>query len=301
LAVLDSTIQRSSSSSPRSRSPLRRRIVVIVLVVLALALITASFRETSNGRLHGAQNIAASAMRPFEVGADRVARPVRAAWDWVDGLATARSENTKLKRELRDTRQRYAQAQSAQNENVVLQKLLEYQRGPLFPKDYRAVNAAVIARAATDVQQQVTVSAGSDQSVRVNDPVVTADGLVGRVARVASGVAAITLLTDARSAVAAVDLSTSAYGLVQHGAGGGAQLMLGRVPKDRVVHEGDFVVTAGTQLGALPDIYPKGILIGRVTSVDQNDVDIFKQIQIAPFADFSALDSVTILVPKGRR
>jgi rod shape-determining protein MreC len=274
---------------------------VIVLVVLALALITASFRETSNGRLHGAQNIAASAMRPFEVGADRVARPFRDAWNWFDGLATARSENTKLKRELRDTRQRYAQAQSAQNENVVLQKLLEYQRGPLFPKDYRAVNAAVIARAASDVQQQVTVSAGSNQSVRVNDPVVTADGLVGRVARVASGVAAITLLTDARSAVAAVDLSTNAYGLVQHGAGGGAQLMLGRVPKDRVVHEGDFVVTAGTQLGALPDIYPKGILIGRVTSVDQNDVDIFKQIQIAPFADFSALDSVTILVPKERR
>ena len=46
--------------------------------------------------------------------------------------------------------------------------------------------------------------------------------------------------------------------------------------------------------------YPKGILIGRVTSVDQNDVDIFKQIQIEPFADFSSLDSVAILVPRSR-
>jgi cell shape-determining protein MreC len=50
----------------------------------------------------------------------------------------------------------------------------------------------------------------------------------------------------------------------------------------------------------LPDIYPKGILIGRVTSVDQNDVDIFKQIQVAPFGDFSSLDSVAILVPRTR-
>jgi rod shape-determining protein MreC len=274
---------------------------VIALVVLALALITVSFRETSNGKLHGAQNVASSAMRPFEVGADRVARPFRDAYNWFDGLVTARSENQKLKSDLRDVRQRYAAAQSAQNENLMLQKLLDYQRGPLFPKDYVAVNAAVIARAASDVQQQVTVSAGSDQNVHVNDPVVTADGLVGRVSRVASGVAAVTLLTDARSAVAAVDLSTNAYGLVQHGAGGGAQLMLGRVPKDRVVREGDFVVTAGTQLGALPDIYPKGILIGRVSSVDQNDVDIFKQIQVGPFADFSALDSVTILIPRTRR
>ena len=109
----------------------------------------------------------------------------------------------------------------------------------------------------------------------------------------------MTLLTDATSAVAALDLTTNAYGLVQHG--GGAQLGFGRVPKDRIVHAGDLVVTAGTQLATLPDIYPKGILIGRVTSVDQNDVDIFKQIQVEPFADFSSLESVAILVPKGRR
>ena len=67
------------------------------------------------------------------------------------------------------------------------------------------------------------------------------------------------------------------------------------------MHDGDFVVTAGTQLGALPDIYPKGILIGRVTSVDQNDVDTFKQIQIDPFADFSSLDSLAVLIPKSRK
>ena len=54
------------------------------------------------------------------------------------------------------------------------------------------------------------------------------------------------------------------------------------------------------QLGRLPDIYPKGIPIGRVSSVDQNDVDTFKTIQVEPFADFSSLDAVTILVPKDR-
>jgi rod shape-determining protein MreC len=239
-------------------------------------------------------------MKPFEVAANRVARPFRDAYNWFDGLTTARSQNQKLKQELRQLRQEYATAQSAENENVQLQKLLDYKRGPSFPKDFNAVNASVLARGATDIEQKITVSAGSRQKVRVNDPVVTSDGLVGKVTSVAPDVASVTLLIDATSAVTAVDLKTKAYGLVQHGAGGGTQLVFGRVPKDRIVHSGDLVVTAGTQLAALPDIYPKGILIGRVTSVDQNDVDIFKQIQVSPFADFSSIDSVAILVPRSR-
>jgi rod shape-determining protein MreC len=89
--------------------------------------------------------------------------------------------------------------------------------------------------------------------------------------------------------------------LIQHGPGGGSQLVFGRVSKDKVVKLGDFVVTAGTQLTTLPDIYPRGILIGKVTSVYQNNVDEFKHVQVDPFADFSSLDSVAILVPQNRR
>jgi rod shape-determining protein MreC len=304
LAVLDSSVRRRPASSPltsRSRSPFKRRAVVVVLVLVSLALITASFRETSDGRVHGVQNTAASVLRPFEVAADRIARPFRDAYGWFHGLVTARSENQELKSELRDVRQRYAAAQSALAENAALKQLLDYQQGPRFPTDFRAVNASVAARAPTDIQQQITLSAGSNQGVREDDPVVTADGLVGRVTRVAPSVAQVTLLSDPTSAVAAIDLETNAYGLVHAAAAGETQLMLGRVAKKQVVTKGDAVVTAGTQLGELPDIYPRGILIGRVESVDQSDVDNFKVIQVTPFADLSSLDSVTVLVPKTRR
>jgi rod shape-determining protein MreC len=303
LAVLDSSVRRTAPTSPtsRSRSPLRRRIVVVGLVVVSLALITASFRETSEGRLHSIQNGGAAVMKPFEVAADRVARPFRDAYHWFDGLVDARSENQKLKKEVRELRQENATAQSAVNENVSLKSLLHYEQGPTFPQGFRAVNASVVARGATNIEQKVTVSAGSHQGVRVNDPVVTSDGLLGKVTRVTPNLARVTLLTDATSAVAAVDLKTKAYGLIEHGAGSGTQLILGRVPKDRRVREGDRIVTAGTQLPQLPDIYPKGILIGRVTSVEQSDVDIYKQIQVSPYADFSSADAVAILVPRDRR
>ena len=303
LAVLDSSVRRPTSSSPkgRSRNPLVRRAVVVTLVVLSLVLITISFRESSGGPLHGVQNVGASVMKPFEVAANRVARPFQDAYGWFSGLVTARSENAKLKKEVEQLRQRYATAQTAENENASLKRLLHYESGPSFPRNYKAVNASVLARGSADVEERIVVSAGSSQGVRVNDPVVTTDGLIGRVTRVAHGLSSVTLLTDPTSSVAASDLTSKAYGLIDHGPSGGTQLVFDRVSKEKVVNDGDYVVTAGTQLASLPDIYPRGILIGRVTSVYQNNVDEFKHVQVQPFADFSSLDSVAILVPLSRR
>ena len=278
-----------------------RRAVVVTLVVVSLVLITISFRESSGGPLHGVQNAGAAVMKPFEVAANRVARPFRDAYGWFSSLTTARSENAKLRKEVEQLRQQYATAQTAENENASLKRLLHYESGPSFPANFKAVNASVLARPSPDVEQRIIVSAGSNQGVRVNDPVVTTDGLVGRVTRVAHGLSQVTLLTDATSAVAASDLTSKAYGLVEHGPGGGTQLAFDRVSKDKVVNDGDYVVTAGTQLSSLPDIYPRGILIGRVTSVYQNNVDEFKHVQVQPLADFSSVDSVAILVPLSRR
>ena len=97
------------------------------------------------------QNTGAAVMKPFEVAANRVARPFRDAYNWFDGLDTARNENKKLRAEVERLRQSYATAQTAQNENASLKRLLHYERGPSFPKDFRAVNASVLARGAPDI------------------------------------------------------------------------------------------------------------------------------------------------------
>ena len=122
---------------------------------------------------------------------------------------------------------------------------------------------------------------------------MTADGLVGNVTLVAGREARVTLLTDQESAVSAVDLQTRAIGIVRHGQGGG--LILDRVSKDQKVNDGDTIVTAGTRSGVLPDLYPRGIQIGKVTSVGQSDTDLYKQIQISPYVPFGSLDSVVVL------
>jgi rod shape-determining protein MreC len=302
LAVLGQSVRRPAASpfTSRSGSALRRRIVVAVLVVLSLALITASFRESSSGPLHDVQNAGAAALRPFEVVTERIARPFRDAWGWFDGLLSARSENERLRKENQALRQKYVTARGAQEKYVALQLLLDYQRGPEFPDEFRAVNTSVLGHAPSQFQQQITIAAGSDQGIREDDPVVTADGLVGKVTRVASDQAVVTLLTDATSAVAAVDLTTNARGVIRHGAGGGIALFFDRVTKAEVVEKEDIVVTAGTQEGSLPSVYPRGIAIGKITSFAQSDTDIYKRIQVEPFAKFSSLDAVAVLVPKRR-
>jgi rod shape-determining protein MreC len=295
VAVLGSPARRAATSSYSSRvsSTLKRRIVLGVLVVLSLALITVYFKESNGGALHGLQSGGATVLRPFEVGAERVAAPFRDAYGWFSGLVHARARAKRLQAEVDQLRQKEIQYQGAAAENQALRKQLNYVDSPRFPADFAPINARVLARPPGEFEQQIVISAGSASGVRLHAPVVTADGLVGNVTLVTGREARVTLLTDQESAVSAVDLQTRAIGIVRHGQGGG--LILDRVSKDQKVNDGDTIVTAGTQSGGLPDLYPRGIQIGKVTSVGQSDTDLYKQIQISPYVPFGSLDSVVVL------
>jgi len=271
-----------------------------LLVLASLVLISVSFRSGDDGPLSGVQSAGATALRPFAVGVERVAQPFRDAYGWADSLLGARSEAEQLRAEVRDLRQRAIQSEFALQENEYLRRLLEYLDGPRFPDDFEPVAAEVVSRPAGAFTQAIVVAAGSGNSVRINDPVVTADGLVGLVTRVTAGTARIQLLTDEEAAVSAVDLRSGAPGIVLHSRGTRETLVLDRVRKKDVVRVGDEVVTSGWRAGLLSSLYPKGIPIGKVTSVGQTDTDLFQQVQVDPFVDFGTLDAVLVLVPKER-
>jgi rod shape-determining protein MreC len=298
-AVLGLPVRRPAPRplSSRSTSALRRRIVLGLLVLAALALITASFRESSDGPLHDAQGAVASAVQPLEVAVERVARPFRDAYGWTKDLFGARSENERLKAENELLQQQVIQNESALQQNVQLKRLLVYREGPSFPADYDGVAAEVIARPASAFEQEIVVTAGSNDGVRLNAAVVTADGFVGTVTKVTSGAARVRLLTDESSAVSSVDLRTRASGVVVHGQSGDS-LVLDRVSKKEVVHVGDEIVTAGWRANGLASLYPKGITIGRVSFVGGLSTDLWQQVLIESDVDFPALDSVLVLVPR---
>jgi rod shape-determining protein MreC len=272
--------------------------VVGGLVLLSLLLITISFREPTTGVVHQVEAAGATVLRPFEVAAERVARPFRDVYGYFAGLIHVKGENERLKEEISTLRQQALQGETAAEQLAQLRELLRYVDSPLFPSDYSPVNTRVISWA-SEFDQQVVIAAGSDHGIREETPVVTRDGLVGSVTQVAGSAALVTLLTDENSAVQARDQNTDAIGLVRHGQGEGT-LILDRVTKDRNVEEGDIIVTAGTRSRQYPSLFPRGIPIGVVTSVGQSDTALYKQIQIDPFVEFSALDAVTALITQKR-
>jgi rod shape-determining protein MreC len=112
--------------------------------------------------------------------------------------------------------------------------------------------------------------------------------------------ASVQLLTDQEAAASALVVGTGAQGIVRHARGTRETLVLDRVRKQDVVRRGAEVVTAGWRAGGLSSLYPRGILIGKVTSYRLTDTDLFQQVQIDPFVDFGTLDAVLVLVPLER-
>jgi rod shape-determining protein MreC len=297
VAVLGSSLQRSKPNPypSRARAALVRRVVLAVLVLVALAMLTISFRSPTSGALHDVQGYGASALRPFQIAASRVARPFRDAYNYVDGLTSAKSQNAKLRAEVRAYRAEALRNAVAVKQNAELEALLRFEQGPRYPQDYRAVNTSVISYPSDQFAQQIVIDAGRNSGLHLNTPIVSADGLVGKVTQLGPSTAVVTLLTDPDSAVPARDLKTKVSGLIRHGQG--TTLILDRVAKEQVVNKGDWIVTRGTVDRRYPDEYPYGIPIGRVVSVGTSDIASFLTVEVQPLAKLESLDVVAALVP----
>jgi rod shape-determining protein MreC len=297
VAVLGTSVQRSRNERrpPRGRNAQLRRIVLVVLVLAALVLLTISFRSPTSGALHTVQGYGASALRPFEVGAERVARPFRDAYGYLSGLTSAKSELKKARRDVRQLREQVVANNTAARELAELKSLMHFEELKTFPQDYTPVNTTVISFPTT-FAQTATIAAGSNSGVRLNAPVVTADGLIGHVTNVFPSTAQVTLLDDPGSSVPAVDVTHGITGLIRKGPHG--TFFLDNVPKEAVVKKGDEIVTRGTVDRRYPDYYPRGIPIGTVLSAAPSDIATFLTVQVTPYANLGSLDVVAVLVQK---
>ncbi len=223
LAALGASAQRTAPSSFGSRAgaSVRRRAVVVALVALSLVLITGYFRESESGFFHDVQSTAAQALEPFEIAAERLSRPFANAWGWFDGLRDAKSERDRLAAELDAALAQVQRAQAAPSVEG-LGAAAKNAPAPTLAKDFNLLRTEVLFEN-TGFAQEIVVSAGSDDGIRMYDPVVATGKsalLVGHVSKVADSTARVTLVTDTESAVAAYDLTSSAKGVVRgRGAG----------------------------------------------------------------------------------
>jgi rod shape-determining protein MreC len=281
----------------------RRRAVLGLLVGLSLVLLTAYFGESTGGGLHSLQRGVLSVLAPVQEGASRALKPFRDLYGWFDDTIHARGERDRIKKERDRLRKEVIGAEAAQRENAQLRRLVGLDRSSSL-SSYQPVTSRVIGRSPTVWYATIIVDKGSSAGVRVDQPVVNGDGLVGKVTAVTSGSSQVTLITDHTSGVSAkvvtptvTDVANGFTGIVQSAVGNPGDLLLDFVPRRARIQKGDRIVTAGSRSTRLESLFPPGIPIGTITKVDEQELSLYQRVHIRPFADLSKMDFVQVLVP----
>jgi len=159
---------------------------------------------------------------------------------------------------------------------------------------FKTVAAPVIARDPSGVLKTIVVGAGTDQGVRVDQIVLSEQGVVGRVSEVGSNYAKITLITDSASSVSALVQTSRASGIVRGQYGD--SLVMEWILQSDPVKPGDVVVTAGLGLGTeLRSLYPKGLVIGTVVDVTKAEVSAYQRAIVSPAVDLRKLENVLVI------
>jgi rod shape-determining protein MreC len=269
--------------------------VLAVLVISSFALLTATYGQGSGALGRGIDTV----FGPLQEGASRALKPARDLINWFDQTFQARGQNGQLRSEVDNLRARVARGETALAENVQLRKLVGLDRPGKLPFGFTPVTGRVIARSPTVWFSTVTIDQGSGSGVRVDDAVITGDGLVGRITSVTGGTSEVTLITDHTSAVSAQVVPEGAQGIVKPQVGNPSDLVLDFINSSRRVKLGDTVVTAGWKAQGLSSLFPYGIPLGTVSQASIVEQVASQQVHVRPYADVSNLNFVQVLTRRG--
>jgi rod shape-determining protein MreC len=278
----------------------RRRAVLALLVVSSLVLLTASFGGGA-GALTNVQRGAVTVMAPIQAGASRALKPARDFVGWVRDTVDAKGRLAELQRERDEYRREALASTAALRENARLHRILGLDES-LGLRAGRAVTARNIGADPSLWWSQITIDKGSADGIRVDQPVVTGEGLVGRVSFVTATTAIVSLITDHSTYVPARINETGVFGGVSAAAGRPDDLEMDYTTRDDRVDVGQSVVTAGTRARStrLRSLYPPNIPIGKVTRVDDQGTDD-QLVHVRPFADVRRLEFVQVLTRAAHR
>jgi rod shape-determining protein MreC len=178
--------------------------------------------------------------------------------------------------------------------------LVELERSGAIPSGYESVTGRVIARSPTVWYSTVTIDKGTSAGVKVDDPVVSGDGLVGRISSATQGTAQVTLITDPSSAVSGKVVPTGVQGIIKPEVGNPEDLILDFLDDTKTIHQGQDVVTAGWRGEGLESLFPPNIPVGKVSDASIAEQQAEQQVHLRPFADMRSLDILQVLTGGSR-
>jgi rod shape-determining protein MreC len=200
-------------------------------------------------------------------------------------VASLRQRNAELESDVASLQAQVIELQERASQVDTLAALVGYSRANP-ESSYKA--ADVIGRDPSPFLHYIIINLGSNDGILRGMPVVTHQGLIGRVDAVIADAARIQLITDPTSAVN-IRLQSSNVEALLNGSVTG-DLTLDLIPQDVVIQEGDVVLTSG-----LGGSYPPDLIIGQIINIRKREADLFQLASVQPIVDFSRLEMVLVI------
>jgi rod shape-determining protein MreC len=252
-----------------------------IVAGVCLVLLTLQMR----GRSVGASDALALVTTPIQTVLARVNRATLGVWGTYRDWKNVRAENRRLRDETQRLRVEALRVTETDAENQRLRRLLTLKES--LPLETMA--GEIIAREWGGWVRSLTINRGRGDAVARLTAVIAPDGLVGRIVDVRAGSSVVQVLTDPASTVGAHVVRTRTPGIIEGEPRG--TLRFKYMARDGSgIQVGDIVVTSG--LGGL---FPGGIPIGRVRTIDDRGSALFSYAQVTPAVDFARIDEVLLL------
>jgi rod shape-determining protein MreC len=270
----------------KDRAKKNPRLLLAVLVILHLILISLN-RVPGQPNIRYLQVVMMAGFTPLQWLASHGVSSVKSMWGGYFDLRGAKSENEWLKT---NNSQLESQIIELREKAKLFEQIEDLNRSPAL-SSYRRVNALVIGRGSDDWFKTVVIDRGSIAGVEKDQPVVTTEGLVGRVVIVSPISSRVLLITDERHGAGAVVAQTTENRVVGTLKGKNQSLCeLKLLSEGLKLQNGEQVITSGQD-----QLYPRGLLIGRVKNLTDQGVTP-SAVDVEPAAALQKLETVAVLL-----
>lgn len=205
-------------------------------------------------------------------------------FSWIRQLAELQRDNTALRQRATQMMLENSRLREALLENYRLRQMLDYRARETWT--LRA--GRVITKERDQTPISVTIDLGSHEGIRPNMPVVTPEGLVGKIFKVFPRMSIVQMMLDQNFNVSARLQGNRVYGIVSWSERNG--LELNSVPRTSTVELSDVVVTSDSSA-----LFPPGVRIGQVKEISEEKASLFKTIILEPSVDFSRVEEIFVI------
>jgi rod shape-determining protein MreC len=257
-------------------------LVLIPLLVFQLVLLSLQIEDPSGALLFKTWVFAAQA--PVITVTSSITGGIIHVWRNYIWTVGARAENERLKRTVHQLSLLNGAYEQIRQENIRLRRLVSLSESMPF----RTIGARVVARTPSFLSNVIYINRGSEDGMRVDAPVLSGDGIIGRTVLVAGHQSQIQLITNPDASVGAILERTRTPGVLS--GTGNPLLDLNYVSNTEQIEIGDMVLSSG-----LDQIFPKGLAIGKVVESSKGK-GVFRSVKVKPIMDLIHIEEVSVLL-----